>query len=106
MISVLAVLDNVGDDLIGTGREDLHGLADDLADVRKAVAELIEAHKRLLAMAERLDIAEGVCCCGDDMDRHPEPMSCGHSPVDAGHYHHGATIEESRRALARIGETK
>lgn len=21
------------------------------------------------------------CCCGDDMETHAEPMSCGHTPV-------------------------
>ena len=96
----------------------LHGLADEaelaqcvelrdrahaLSDARAAVAELVEAHRRLLALAERLDLTEGVCCCGDSMDRHPEPMSCGHLPVDAGHYHHAATIKDSRAALARSG---
>lgn len=99
-IDVLAVMDeHAADSTVPRMRREIR-------EARAAVAELIEAHKRLLAMAERLDLAEGVCCCGDDMQSHPEPMSCGHSPVDAGHYHHGATIEESRAALARIGETK
>lgn len=26
-------------------------------------------------------VASGICCCGDNMDRHSDP-SCGHSPVD------------------------
>lgn len=29
----------------------------------------------------------GVCCCGDAMDGHPDPMSCGHSPRDMLEYH-------------------
>lgn len=26
---------------------------------------------------------ESVCCCGDDMERHADPMWCGHSPVSS-----------------------
>lgn len=105
-IDVLAVMDKAIDSVNMRISPEHAAWNAELREARAAVAELIEAHKRLLAMAERLDLAEGVCCCGDDMQSHPEPMSCGHSPVDAGHYHHGATIEESRAALARIGETK
>lgn len=31
-------------------------------------------------------VSSGVCCCGDDMDRHGDPMACGHSPVDEWDY--------------------
>ena len=27
-------------------------------------------------------VSSGVCCCGDSMEGHPSPMTCGHSPVD------------------------
>ena len=27
-------------------------------------------------------VSSGVCCCGEPMDGHSSPMSCGHSPVD------------------------
>lgn len=47
-IDVLARLDAAGDTLFSTGREDLIGLADELADVRKAMAELIEAQHDLI----------------------------------------------------------
>lgn len=46
----------------------------------------IERLKALLRQAEgslsRLDLSEGVCCCGTDMENHD--LYCGHSPVDAG----------------------
>lgn len=29
-------------------------------------------------------VEDGMCCCGDDMERHPDPMTCGHSPTDHG----------------------
>lgn len=69
---------------------------------RAAVAELITSHAALLETAERLDPTEGYCCCGDDMQRHADPMSCGHSPVDAGSYYHGQTLDRARAALARV----
>lgn len=36
----------------------------------------------LLAFMENAPVASGICCCGDEMDRHGNPMYCGHSPVD------------------------
>jgi hypothetical protein len=27
------------------------------------------------------------CCCGDHMDNHADPMSCGHSPVSMHDWH-------------------
>ena len=54
---------------------------------------------RAIAIIEHCDVTEGVCCCGDDMATHAEPMSCGHTPVDAGHYHHGNAIQQARDAI-------
>lgn len=28
-----------------------------------------------------------VCMCGDDMEKHPDAMSCGHSPVSMHDYY-------------------
>lgn len=41
---LIAELDRIGDELMGKGREDLHGLADDLANVRAT----LELHRREL----------------------------------------------------------
>lgn len=30
----------------------------------------------------RAQVSSGVCCCGEPIDGHSSPMSCGHSPVD------------------------
>lgn len=75
----------------------------EIESLAAAVTELVESHKALLETVEHLDTAEGVCCCGDDMERHAHPMSCGHEPVDAGHYYHGQAISRARAAIARVG---
>jgi len=36
-----------------------------------------------------------VCCCGDDMKRHPNPMYCGHSPLSAWDYARHCYIEDA-----------
>jgi len=54
---------------------------------------------RAIAIIEHCDVTEGVCCCGDDMDTHAEPMSCGHSPVDHGSYTASQWLDEARAAL-------
>jgi len=43
----------------------------------------IDEIKAEIANFERSELGKGVCCCGDDMDNHPNPMYCGHSPVDS-----------------------
>mgnify|MGYP000846790213 FL=1 len=54
---------------------------------------------RAIAIIEHCDVTEGVCCCGDDMDTHAEPMSCGHSPVDHGSYTASQWLDEARATL-------
>lgn len=70
-----------------------------LGQAAEHINRLEAALRGLLITVERLDISEGVCCCGDDMATHAEPMSCGHTPVDAGHYHHGNAIQQARDAI-------
>lgn len=49
-------------------------------------AQLAKAYKsqrdELLAFVQGAQVSSGICCCGDDMDRHPSPLYCGHNPVD------------------------
>ena len=68
------------------------------------LAELVEALEACVASLERADTAERVCCCGDSMDAHSDPMNCGHSPVDMGDYYAGKAREAARAALAKIKE--
>jgi len=50
------------------------------ADLRQALTDCV-------TILTRVDTSEGVCMCGDSMGAHSSPMSCGHSPVDAGDYY-------------------
>lgn len=36
----------------------------------------------LLEFIKNAQVSSGVCCCGDDMAKHANPMHCGHNPVD------------------------
>lgn len=36
----------------------------------------------LMGFVEHAPVSSGICCCGDDMTRHANPMDCGHTPVD------------------------
>lgn len=54
---------------------------------------LREENKRLRALVDyaarifmHCTVTDSVCCCGDNMEGHSDPMSCGHSPVDRGSY--------------------
>lgn len=42
--------------------------------------------KRWMDTSREVDCSSGVCCCGDSMENHADPMCCGHSPVDSGTY--------------------
>lgn len=75
----------------------------DLAAARDQIEALRGALEACVASLERADTEEGVCCCGDSMDRHSDPMSCGHSPVDMGDYYAGQALKSARAALT---ETK
>ena len=73
----------------------------ELAAAQQREAALTKALEACVASLERVDTEEGVCCCGDSMDRHSDPMSCGHSPVDMGDYYAGKALESARAALAQ-----
>jgi hypothetical protein len=78
--------------------------ADRIEKLEAKLAKAVEALKSWLELASYCTIEEGVCCCGDDMKNHADPMDCGHLPVDHGAYiaHH---IKKSTRAtLAELGE--
>lgn len=72
-----------------------------LSDPR--VKALVDHLERWLELASHCAIEEGVCCCGDNMEGHSEPMNCGHSPVDHGSYIAQHLVESSLAALRAIG---
>ncbi len=43
-------------------------------------------------------VSSGVCCCGDSMEGHADPMSCGHSPVDQWDYSLSNWLEEIEKS--------
>ena len=65
----------------------------ELAAEKAKVARLVEVLKACVSSLERADTAEGVCCCGDNMESHGDPMNCGHSPVDMGDYYARKALE-------------
>ena len=38
--------------------------------------------REFIQFVKTAPVRSGVCCCGEDMDKHPAPESCGHAPVD------------------------
>jgi len=65
---------------------------DEILFDRKLIEQAIEQLKRV-------DLSEGVCCCGDSMEGHASPLHCGHSPTDAGQYYGYNLIEELQEEL-------
>lgn len=50
--------------------------------IQRNAARYKEQRDRMLQFMQNADVRSGVCCCGDDIERHGNPMDCGHSPVD------------------------
>lgn len=48
----------------------------------KAAPIPAEMLREFVQFVKHAPVSSGTCCCGDEMDRHSDPMSCGHSPVD------------------------
>ena len=69
-------------------------------------AELLEIAKSVEGMVSNCDVSSGVCCCGDFMDNHPDPMYCGHSPVDSGVYAAKSLLKKARAAIAKAESEK
>ena len=74
-------------------------LAEVVAEVERLTAERVLAlaadtdgeAKRIIegivGLLSNCSVESGICCCGDNMEDHASPMSCGHPPVDSGaHY--------------------
>ncbi|MGL4260781.1 MAG: hypothetical protein ACRCTX_04115 [Afipia sp.] len=67
----------------------------------KHTQELIEIVKGAIEMLGNCNVESGVCCCGDSMENHPDPMECGHSPVDSGAYNAKHLYEQAVEVLAK-----
>ncbi len=74
----------------------------DAADAE--VARLKDENERLRSLVDsahgifaNCEVSAGVCCCGENMDGHSNPMECGHSPVDMGDYSAGQWLASIQR---------
>ena len=71
-------------------------------DEWKARAERAEGLlEAWVELAAHCSIEDGVCCCGEDMENHSNPMDCGHLPVDHGDYVARQLVEDTRAALTQ-----
>ena len=61
---------------------------------------LLKLAKNWSSLCSNAAVTSGVCCCGDSMDGHASPMSCGHSPCDSGEYYAYQLSEETDKCLA------
>ena len=94
--------------------EELLEAATDDAKEAEAYAEELEAKlakavgllEAWVNVAAHCTIEEGVCCCGDNMDTHAEPMDCGHCPVDHGAYVASRLVDATNAALAELTGVK
>jgi hypothetical protein len=77
-------------------------LEDDVKDLEAKLAKAVGFLEAWIEVSENCSIEEGVCCCGDNMEGHSDPMNCGHSPVDHGAYIAGQLEESTRALLATI----
>ena len=66
--------------------------AEQIHQLRGLVSGVIE-------MLENCTVSSGVCCCGDSMHNHADPMTCGHSAVDSGEYAARHWLEDAQKAL-------
>ncbi len=63
--------------------------------------ELLEIAKSVEGLVSNVDCSSGVCCCGDSMEGHSDPMYCGHTPTDSGWYAASSLLEKARAAIAK-----
>ena len=72
----------------------------------KAADALAEKLEGWIGVAATCAIESGVCRCGDNMERHGNPLDCGHSPVDHGAHVAMQLIDDTTSALAAHRATK
>ena len=70
-----------------------------IADLEADNAKLRAALVVWEAAYDNTLMRSGVCCCGEEMETHSNPMYCGHSPVDSGEYYASSAIMQTRAAL-------
>ena len=80
----------------------IHEGIDRIEELEAKLAKAVGLLEAWVNVATHCTIEDGVCCCGDNMDTHAEPMDCGHSPVDHGAYIANGLVEETNATLAEL----
>lgn len=60
--------------------------------------------KELVGFIKYAQVASGVCCCGESMNNHSSPMSCGHTPTDVWDHSVYLLLEEYNKKFYYLGE--
>lgn len=60
--------------------------------------------KELVSLIKYAQVNSGVCCCGDSMDNHSNPMHCGHTPTDMWDYSVYVLLEKYNENFGHLGE--
>jgi hypothetical protein len=68
----------------------------------RKLTKAVEALRACVASIEHADMSDGVCCCGEEMDGHSDPMNCGHTPTDMGKYYAFLALKAARKVLAEL----
>lgn len=68
------------------------------ADEIERLEKLVEEMNKFVEFVRNAPVSSGVCCCGDNMDDHADPYSCGHSPLDQWEYSVSNWIEQISKA--------
>ena len=66
-----------------------------------AAPDLLAIAKDVLGMLQNCSVTSGVCCCGEEIDRHSRAMDCGHTPVDSGAYYAQSLFKDVTAAIAK-----
>lgn len=78
-------------------------LADELETLKAKCTALQGALQSALDLLSNCSVVSGVCMCGDSMENHSSPLTCGHSPVDSGAYY-ASQLMDTLKALEKAGE--
>lgn len=77
----------------------------------KTATEALEERDQMIRLIQRArdifkhcNVTTGVCCCGDDIDKHI-PYNDGHSPVDEGSYAVMGWEQDVRKLFNEAEET-
>lgn len=68
--------------------------------------ELERLVRSMLDNLANCTLDSGCCHCGEEMNKHSEPMNCGHTPVDMGWTAADEWIKQAQAALAKLELSK